>query len=469
MCEAARRAQCVNNLKQLGVAIHSYEASYRSFPLNWGNPRVDPARGHPWYIGGRPYSALTRLLPYLEQQPLYASINFGVETFPNDDPFGFPFPQNSTAYGTRLAIYLCPSDPVPSPSAHASNYRGNYGVGPFPGTTHETYDSGNGFYSFPGVLGSQAFPDGLSHTLAYSERLRGTGDGNSGIAPARDFGNISVADNCTNRDADYAPLCCRLALTIGFPAYRGAGFAWFFGDFECTAYNHAQEPDGRIPDAITSSGWVGIATARSLHPGGVNGLVADGSVRFFQSSMARQVWRASEHGTEASSSSDTPDRLGSFDDRSVLILYFPVRSPKEIEPMLNRHYSLATACTTLAGLALLAASALAAARTDSSLRPLKGDLLSSSREVTRTWCCGKAPVIRRITTFRAPLQTPSARSCSTATYTSTLIGENGGFWQKGANTACGNDLPGVCDANLNCVTSGPPPGLCGNPVTLVQQ
>src|ERR1700733_12054277 len=64
--EAARRAQCANNLKQIGLALHNYEASNRAFPLNWRNPRVDPARGHPWYISGRPYSALTRLLPYLE-------------------------------------------------------------------------------------------------------------------------------------------------------------------------------------------------------------------------------------------------------------------------------------------------------------------------------------------------------------------------------------------------------------------
>jgi prepilin-type processing-associated H-X9-DG protein len=292
--EAARRAQCENNLKQIGLALHSYESSNRSFPLNWGSPRVDPVRGHPWYVGGRPYSALTRILPYLEQQPLYASINFSWETFANDngidDGPGFPFPQNLTAYATTLDVYLCPSDGATGPTSHGCSYRGNYGIGPHIATNQQTYDSGNGFYSFPGVLGSQSFPDGLSHTVAYSERLQGTGAG-GGLAPDRDLGNISVMEFCVDRDADYALTCCQLASTRGFPAYRQSGFTWFYGDYECAAYNHAQEPNGRIPDAVTGGAWLGIVTARSRHPGGVNSLMADGSVRFVKETIARKVWR----------------------------------------------------------------------------------------------------------------------------------------------------------------------------------
>jgi prepilin-type N-terminal cleavage/methylation domain-containing protein/prepilin-type processing-associated H-X9-DG protein len=292
--EAARRAQCQNNLKQIGLALHNYETANRSFPLNWGEPRVDPALGRPWVTGGRPYSALPRLLPYLDQRPLYASINFSWERFasdtgPHDGP-GFPFPQNLTAYSANVAGYLCPSDSADGPTAHGCNYRGNYGIGPMAATTAETYDSGVGFYHFPGVLGPQSFPDGLSHTVAYSERVRGTGDGGN-VAPARDFGNINVADGCITRDGDFALACCRVAATRGFPAYRQGGFTWFYGDFECAAYNHAQEPNGRVPDALAGGPWLGIATARSLHPGGVNCLMGDGSVRYVRETIARQVWR----------------------------------------------------------------------------------------------------------------------------------------------------------------------------------
>ena len=232
-----------------------------------------------------------RLLPYLDQQPLFASINFSVETFPSSPDGAFPFPQNQTAFASARGGLPVSDGRCPDSDPYGCNYRGNYGVGPNIATSQETYDSGNGFYSFPGVLGPQSFPDGLSHTVAYSERLRGS-DRGGGLAPARDFGNIMVIPYCTDRDADYALACCQLAATRGFPAYRGAGFTWFYGDFECTAYDHAQEPNGRIPDAITgTAGWIGVASARSLHPQGVNGLMADGSVRFFSDSVVRKVRR----------------------------------------------------------------------------------------------------------------------------------------------------------------------------------
>ncbi len=288
--EAARRAQCASNLRQIGLALHNYESSNGSFPLNWGNPRVDPTRGRPYHVGSRPYSALTRLLPFLDQQPLYSSINFAIETYPTFGGTEFLSPGNLTCYETRLAGYLCPSDGATTATPFGDNYRGNYGIGPQPSTSPETPDSGTGFYAFPGVLGSQSFPDGLSHTVAYSERLRGAGR-SPGSGPARDFGDIMVHPDCVFRDADYALACCQVAAAQAFPVFRDGGFTWFYGDFECAAYNHAQSPNGRIPDALSLNAWVGIATARSFHPGGVNGLLADGSVRFFKDSTAREVWR----------------------------------------------------------------------------------------------------------------------------------------------------------------------------------
>lgn len=288
--EAARRAHCGNNLKQIGLALYAYESANRTFPPNWTSPRVDPVRGLPFVIGERHYSALTRLLPYLDQVPLYAAINYSVENFPTEDGSSFPFPQNTTAFTTQVAAFLCPSDAGSKPTVYGCNYRGSFGVGPCILTTRETYDSGNGFFSTPGSLGPANFPDGLSHTAAYSERLRGTGGGGA-IDPVRDFGEINVMTSCVSGDADNALACSRLAASRGFPAYTDAGFTWFYGDFDCAAYNHAQEPNGRIPDAITQQVWMGVATARSLHPGGVNTLMGDGAVRFVRESINRTVWR----------------------------------------------------------------------------------------------------------------------------------------------------------------------------------
>ena len=293
--EAARRGQCVNNLKQIGLALHAYQASHQSFPLNWGDPPTDPKLGRPWILSYRPYSALTRILPYLDQQPLYAAINFEVENHFDleSGSKGFPFPQNETAFQTKLAVYLCPTDERSATGAGCS-YRGNYGVGPCAATTRETIDSGNGFYSFPIVLGPHSFPDGMAHTVAYSERLHGTAMGSgTGMTFARDFSAInSVNIYCNTRDADFALDCARVAATRDFPADRSAGFTWFYGDFGCAAYNHAQVPNGSIPDSVTvGENWWGIVTARSNHPGGVNTMMADGSARFVNNSLSRAVWR----------------------------------------------------------------------------------------------------------------------------------------------------------------------------------
>jgi prepilin-type N-terminal cleavage/methylation domain-containing protein/prepilin-type processing-associated H-X9-DG protein len=288
--EAARRAQCANNLKQIGLALQSYEAANHSFPLNMSELRVDPERGKPWYIGGRRLSALTRILADLDQQPLFSSINFEVENYPSNEMAGFPYAQNLTASETSLAVYLCPSDGIGGPTAHGCNYRGNYGVGPHVSNNAVSFDSGNGFYTFPGVLGPYSFSDGLSNTVAYSERLRGTGEGNR-ISPSRDVGDINVMDGCPDHGADRALDCAQIASTRKFPLDRMSGSSWFFGDYGCTAYNHAQEPNGRIPDAQLTGPYWGVTTARSLHPGGVNAVMADGSVRFVGDRITRKVWR----------------------------------------------------------------------------------------------------------------------------------------------------------------------------------
>lgn len=287
--EAARRAHCANNLRQIGLALHNYLASNGTFPINWRNDLFSP-NGYPRNTVARPFSALVRILPFVDSMGLYNSINFSVQNYPFYNGSLCPFPQNLTAFETRASVFICPTDTLPIVAIPGCSYRGNYGVGPCPGTTTEAYDSGNGFYTLDSVLSPQSFPDGLSHTAAYSERLIGTQTGER-IATDRDFGDIRVFPYCTDSNADYALSCCRVASTKDFPAFRRAGYTWFLGDFECAAYNHAQEPNGPIPDAIAMNEWDGIVTARSLHPLGVNSLFSDGSVRFIRESIARGVWR----------------------------------------------------------------------------------------------------------------------------------------------------------------------------------
>ncbi len=287
--EAARRAQCANNLKQIGLALHNYHDANQSFPfdLSANLGRSKP----PFYQPIHGFSALTRILPYLDQQPLFSGINYNVESYPYPTGSACNYPENLTAYATSITTYLCPSDGLGAATPFGCNYRGNYGVGPSTATSAETPDSGVGFYNWPATLSTASFPDGLSHTAAYSERLLGTGGGTA-VVSERDFGDLSINSYSIDRDADYALACCRLASTTKFPLSRRAGFTWFYPAFECTAYCHAQEPNGPIPDGLgpVIQPW-GIATARSLHSGGVNVVTADGSVRFVADSIARRVWR----------------------------------------------------------------------------------------------------------------------------------------------------------------------------------
>ncbi len=288
--ELSRRAQCANNLKQIGIALHAYASANQTFPIQWQNG-LGRTLGVSKNYYGRPFSALTRILPYLEAQPLYSQINFSVQLYPNYSEGGeFPFPENQTAYETTVGGFLCPSDGASSPTPYGCNYRGSLGVGPSPSTTGEHPQGGNGFFTLFSITGPGSFPDGLAHTVAYSERLRGTGDDSKVIKPDRDFGDLNVNPRCGSLDADYGLACARVASSRSFPAMRTAGFTWFIGDYEATSYCHAQEPNGRIPDAIYPN-FSGIVTARSLHPGGVNALMADGSVRFVNESIARKVWR----------------------------------------------------------------------------------------------------------------------------------------------------------------------------------
>ena len=281
--EAARRQSCLSNLRQIGLALHNYLAANQTFPPNLLHG--DPARE----LSHRHYAAHVRILPYLEQAPLYSSVNFSV-----DYNWEIAYPANRTAYQTTVATFLCVSDAAGLPAAHANNYYGNVGVGPTYATSAESPDSGNGFYLKLSAIDPSWFSDGLSHTVAYSERLRGTGDESVLVVPARDFGDLGNYGDAATRTADYALAWCRVASAHDFPAFREAGESWFLAGRMHTNYCHAQEPNGIIPDAVNRMyiPSFGITTARSWHRGGVNALMADGSARFAKETVARSVWRA---------------------------------------------------------------------------------------------------------------------------------------------------------------------------------
>ena len=291
--EASRRARCQNNLRQIGLAIHNYHQDFDCFPV----ALLNDVRGSN-YKGF--HSPQVRMLPYFDGRTLYDAINFAIGTFPPDAPSPKGMPAslrtlNRTVFETGVALFLCPSDAGAFEDS-GNNYRGNTGVGPYGATMAETPDSGNGLFPELSQINAARVPDGLSHSAAFSERLRGSGAA-SGLDPDRDL--FQSRPGLRVRRADDSLLACRIAARtapgawLGGAGYADSGRWWFWTGRERTLYNHTQTPNGRHPDCAHGIvvPAVGMIGARSEHPGGVNLLMGDGSLRFVQETISPTVWR----------------------------------------------------------------------------------------------------------------------------------------------------------------------------------
>lgn len=299
--EAARRARCTNNLRQLVLAMHGYQSTHGCYPpanMTTFGKRQSNGIYRIAYWGE--FSVQVRLLPWLDQRPLYQAINFDVGTCP---PKRFVPPLNITdlhafdainltARSTTVAVFLYPSDGGAYRQAGV-NYRMNMGVGNHPMRSWNHPDSGNGLVAQTGPKITPAqVVDGLSQTAAFSERLRGSG--RTTRVPERDYWPMFWGTGAT---ADDTVLACRIVARPGFEhrlGFLGSGDSWFWRGLDRTFYNHAQVPNGPVPDCLqlTPVPPVGMATARSDHPGIVPVAMADGSVRPIKDTIALPVWRA---------------------------------------------------------------------------------------------------------------------------------------------------------------------------------
>src|SRR3954468_16984242 len=161
--EAARRAQCINNLKQIGLGMHNYLSTHNSFPL-----AETAAYSYGYYSDWGSWSAHALLLGYMEGQPLYNAANFNwvVE-------FSQGFYINQTVTNSIIATFVCPSDGA-SPNApngqqwtgNTTNYFASYGT-----TTDPWSPDSTGLFAHARAIGIQAATDGSSTTIAFSEGL----------------------------------------------------------------------------------------------------------------------------------------------------------------------------------------------------------------------------------------------------------------------------------------------------------
>ena len=335
--EAARRMQCSNNIKQMMLALHNYESSYRKFPAgrllpDWRTPanpngqlsytsynsvNQSPAGGH--WTGFR--SVHSAILPYMEQGNLYDLIDFSVPTAVRLTTNGVPSNPNFPAYSRAAGLFLCPSDPNTGTVVSENNYRWNFGGStPYAGAENSTNNvnttatvggfaaGGNGAFTIGPALDGSAMVDGLSNTVFLAERTKGSGQNMATTPPTRD--DVITAPGRANRMwlPDELMQNCMTYLPTRVDSFNfnsagrwlpGTDFSngWPFSFYSSTLYNHVVTPNWRffdcgswsaIPDA---PGEHAIISARSKHPGGVNAGMGDASVRFFTESIDLLLWR----------------------------------------------------------------------------------------------------------------------------------------------------------------------------------
>lgn len=276
--EAARRAQCVANLKQIGIAMSAYHAIHNMFPPGHlaGRPPIVNNGSPQSYSTIDNYSQISFLLPQLEQQPLYSSINFAFNAVESAQS---PTLENHTARNTRLSVLLCPSDGEPR---HLNSYRFNKGRWGIirPGF----FDGPFTFWVFP----SQAtVTDGLSHTAFMSERIGGSFG--AGVGWPRDV--KSQTESFAVNDASYIPICLESEPILWA---NSSGRYWMFSGFYNADYNHNGVPNDIRPSCgpgLTNLGY-GLHPPRSYHPGTVGVLMGDGHVVAVTSAINLAVWAA---------------------------------------------------------------------------------------------------------------------------------------------------------------------------------
>jgi prepilin-type N-terminal cleavage/methylation domain-containing protein/prepilin-type processing-associated H-X9-DG protein len=312
--EAARRVQCVNNLKQLGLALMNYESAVGAFP--WGEvPHNLGAINVP--------SCLCLMLPFLEQQALYNSCNFSSGGNIGNWFWNNISVANSTVQVTKLNALLCPSDlnridftARGSATPGNTNYQSNAGADAYAFLTGTSSTGGPGttnafsgpFPSYSVVVRISSITDGTSNTVGFAELVKGQGayaGGFDGLKPSSSFANTGAnasgaagtasaspqidANNCL-QTGGITPTNVLAATGGDWPV----GAAWWWGRSGQTRYNHVMTPNtfncsygGDNSDSDDDA-----LTVSSRHPGGANVVCCDGSVKFIKSSISSPTWWA---------------------------------------------------------------------------------------------------------------------------------------------------------------------------------
>ncbi|MFO0975888.1 MAG: DUF1559 domain-containing protein [Planctomycetaceae bacterium] len=290
--EAARRTQCKNNLKQIGIAMHNYHDVHNQFPPSIG-----------WNPGGERQGAFSDkvfMLPMLERSNEYSKIQLG------QFPYHHWYRGDNTSLSGRLPVFNCPSQAMPNMGGADGNFTYSINIGVIRlapnGTTATSGWEGNhnGIASYLGNPGNQdavvnfaSITDGSSNTAAYAEFGMTLYEGEPVKPRSMQIKTWATGNNQTElRNNCLAITSASEAPGAGRHAMRGAGWAWSFVGAG-GAYSHNMNPNETGCHCRNNDGdWYGttMMSASSYHTGGVQVCLADGSVRFVSDNVDFGTW-----------------------------------------------------------------------------------------------------------------------------------------------------------------------------------
>jgi type II secretory pathway pseudopilin PulG len=327
--ELARRIQCQTNLRQMALATQTYETSSGRFPP----PRLNPdwRRGSTTQASYTNYNSVAAtdktgfysvhvwILPHLEQAQVTQRLNLKVA---QTKRMLNPQNTNFNVFNQAMSLFLCPSDGNRGRIVSENNYRCNvggstpYGGAPSSslqnvrsGTSSDGFSvAGNGAFSTGVYLKTKDFPDGVSKTAFFSERIMGSGRNMASELPTK--AEIITMTNRSNSAVPRTTMfndCLAANPSVSSFNFSGAGRwpngddwsnGWPFSGYDSTQYNHVAPPNWRgwdcgnwsaIPD---TPGEHAIVSARSQHPGIVNVAFGGATVVAISDDIDLAVWRA---------------------------------------------------------------------------------------------------------------------------------------------------------------------------------
>lgn len=307
--ESARRTQCKNNLKQIGIALLSYESSCGTFPPGRIVNSVS-ANGHC-------FSAYAHLLPYLDQQNLYDLVNF------NANPDANPGP-NAAVTSVNLPVLQCPSDMTDLIMIISGGAFGTHNYPLNTGTTFPLSLKNPSGIPITGIFYENSrvrivdIVDGTTMTVCMSETVKSDPNGPvtwDGVSRMTGFVLTQGNDNGFNGPElkNYPADCSTNGTYPTLVQQQTRGSKWLYGAPGHSMYNHIRSPNdttgpdcrGGEPHSTKNVAlWSVLShniTAHSKHAGGVNSLFCDGHIQFINNSVSLATWQAlgSRNGREA--------------------------------------------------------------------------------------------------------------------------------------------------------------------------